>query len=66
MGKMTVSEVKELLDTHVIPGSPEEVEVFLKWTQTLVSSKGKDYLRKNRKRIYRDWRAMLQNGLSKV
>ena len=66
MGQFTLEELKELLSTQSIPGSPEKLEVFAEWTHGLVRRKGKQYVRKHRKRLFRDWEFLRKFGLSRV
>jgi hypothetical protein len=66
MADLTLEDVKELLGTQSIPGSPEELEVLTEWTQGVVRRKGPRYVRKNRKRLFRDWEFMRKLGLSRV
>jgi hypothetical protein len=66
MAEFTLEDVKELLGTELIPGSPEELAVLTEWTQGVVRRKGTRYVRKNRKRLCRDWEFVRQLGLSRV
>jgi hypothetical protein len=63
---LSVEEMKKLLDEPSLPGSPEEIEVLRAWTQSLVQRKGERYVRRARRRLCRDWRCMLERGLSHV
>jgi len=66
MAEFTLEDLKELLGKQSIPGSPEELEVFADWTHGLVRSRGKRYVRKHRKRLFRDWESLRKFGLSRV
>ena len=66
MEKLTLDDVLKLLGTKSIPGSPEEQEVLVQWTEYLAQNKGEKYIRKYRKRIFRDWQNILEYGLSRI
>jgi hypothetical protein len=66
MEQFTLDEVKDLLGAESIPGSPEELEVLIQWTQGLVHRRGELYVRKYRKRLYKDWESIRRLGLSRV
>jgi hypothetical protein len=63
---LSVEEMKRLLGEPLLPGSPEEIEVLRAWTQSLVRKKGERYVRRVRRRLCRDWRSVLDRGLSSV
>jgi hypothetical protein len=64
MDQFTLDNVRELLGTSNIPGSPEELEVLVKWTHRLAKQKGTNYVRRYRRRLYKDWKHVLEVGLS--
>jgi hypothetical protein len=64
--RMTLEDAKDLLGASMIPGSPEEVEVFLHWTERLIQRKGEDYVRRYRRRLFRQWESLLRLGLSRI
>lgn len=66
MNRLTIDEVRELLGAKKLPGSPEELNVLVEWTQDILEDKGRDYLRKHRKTLYGRWIYMLQFGISRV
>jgi hypothetical protein len=66
MDQLAFDKVKDLLDIPHIPGSPEEQEILVHWTQVLAEQKGEDYIRRYRKKLFREWKFMLQLGLSRV
>ena len=66
MVKLSLEDVKELLGASVLPGSPEELEVLVQWTQGVVKRKGVGYVKKYRKRLYRDWESVRALGLSRI
>ena len=66
MTQFGLDKVKDLLGTENIPGSPEELEVLTQWTQGLVHQKGEQYVRKCRKRLYKDWESIRRLGLSRI
>jgi hypothetical protein len=64
--QFSLDKVKDLLGTENIPGSPEELEVLTQWTQGLAHQKGEQYVRKCRKRLYKDWESIRRPGLSRI
>jgi hypothetical protein len=64
--QLTSEDVKELFGISHIPGAPEEQKILVHWAQMLSEQKGNQYIRKYRKRLYKEWKLMLQLGLSKV
>lgn len=66
MDKLTLENVKELLGISNIPGSRDELEVLVHWTHILARKRGEEYVRRNRKRLFKDWKSMLERGLSNV
>jgi len=63
---ITMEHVRELLETSTIPGSPEEQEVFIQWMERLAQKKGIDYVKKYRRKLFNDWKQLLEIGLSRV
>ncbi len=66
MDQLTLDNVKDLFGTSDIPGSRDELAVLVYWTQMLAQKKGEDYVRKKRKRLFKDWKHILEMGLSRV
>lgn|GEM_PF-5316944 len=66
MACLRVEEMKRLLEEPLLPGSAEEVEGLRAWTRSLVRKKGERYVRRVRRRLCRDWRSVLDRGLSSV
>ena len=66
MDHMTLEDVKDLYGISHIPGEPEEQKILVYWTQMLSEQKGDEYIRKYRKRLYKDWKLVLKLGLSNV
>jgi hypothetical protein len=66
MAKLSLEDVKELLGASSLPGSPEELEVLVQWTQGVVRRKGVNYVKRYRKRLYRDWKSIRALGLSRI
>jgi hypothetical protein len=63
---MGIDDVRELFGTSHIPGSSQDLEVLVNWTRSLAQKKGEAYIRKNRKRLFRDWKNILKMGMSRI
>ena len=63
---MTLEDVKDLYGISHISGEPEEQKILVYWTQMLSEQKGDEYIRKYRKRLYKEWKLVLELGLSNV
>jgi hypothetical protein len=66
MDQLTLEDVKDLFGITHIPGAPEEQRLLVHWTQLLSEQKGNRYIRKHRRKLFKDWKLLLQLGLSKV
>ena len=64
--QLNIEDLKALLGKPQLPGSPEELEVLMHWARQLARRKGEHYIRKNRKRLFRDWKDILHTGLSRI
>jgi len=66
MDQLTLEDVKDLYGISHILGTPEEQKILVHWTQILSKQKGDEYIRKYRKKLYKDWKLVLELGLSNV
>ena len=66
MDQLTLEDVKDLYGISHIPGAPEEQKILVHWTQMLSEQKGDEYIRKYRKKLYREWKLVLDLGLSNI
>ncbi len=64
--QLTTENIKDLLGTAQIPGSPDEQKILLHWAQALIDTRGEEYVRKYRRKLIRDWRIVLAIGLSRI
>jgi hypothetical protein len=58
--RLSLDEVKKLLELQTIPGQPWELERFRKWIEKLVERSGKMEVRENRRNLLRQWEQQLK------
>jgi hypothetical protein len=66
MPKLTPGDLENLLDMYQLPGSYQEREVLAWWIEGILKSKGEKYIKRNRRKLIRDWISILEYGLSKI
>ena len=66
MVRLTPSDLEELFEICHIPGSSQELEVLAFWVSDLLENKGEKYVKRNRRRLLRDWSSILEYGLSNI
>ncbi len=60
MTRMSLEDVKKLLELQTIPGKPWQLERLCKWIEKLVEKNGEMEVRKNRRNILRQWEQHLK------
>ena len=66
MVRLTPGDLEELFEIYQIPGSSQELEVLAFWVSDLLKNKGEKYVKRNRRRLLRDWSSILEYGLSNI
>jgi hypothetical protein len=55
MSPNNLEELKALLGDEGLPEKESELDWLLKWTQEMVEKKGKDWVKRNRTALLRQW-----------
>ena len=66
MLKIRPGDLDKLFNNQPVPGSYQEQEILAAWIGNILKTKGEKYVKRNRRRILRDWSAILKYGLSKI
>ena len=66
MPQLTHGDLIELLEHRAIPGSYQDLKVLSAWIEEIIDTKGKTYVKRNRKRILKNWNEILEFGLTKI
>jgi hypothetical protein len=66
MVRLSPGDLAELFEIYQIPGSTQELEVLAFWVSDLLENKGIKYIKRNRRRLLRDWSNLLEYGLSNI
>lgn len=63
MGELSLEKVFDLLNTHNIPGSEEELKMLGIRIRELVEMNGEDWVRQNRQKLLDEWAYIVQQGI---
>ena len=66
MAQLTPGDLEELLGNQAIPGSYQEQQVLSAWLDNIINTKGERYIKRNRKKLMRNWAEILQYGLARI
>jgi len=66
MSSLTPGDLTELLEYRSIPGSYQDLQVLSAWIEDIIHTKGEKYIKRNRKKILRNWNEILRFGLTKI
>jgi hypothetical protein len=66
MVRLKPGDLKELFEIRQLPGTSQELEVLAFWVSDLLENKGEKYVKRNRRRLLRDWSSILEYGLSNI
>lgn len=66
MVRLTSNDLEELLEICPLPGSSHELEVLAFWIEDILDNKGEVYIKRNRRKLIRDWSNILNYGLSRI
>jgi len=58
---VTLEKAKELLQVKELPGTPQQIQKMLKFTEELMNRNGEEWITKNRRRLIEEWEFVIQN-----
>jgi len=58
---MTLDELRKIFEVDTLPGTEDELQTLLKWSEELAQERGVDYLSQNKGLLLDQWEHILND-----